>query len=310
VAAKKGFRSLLRAFLESRKVRGYSAPGLRRAEKILARFFVYVRREGTRDPRSVQEAHILGFLRHEGTLVNSFGRKTSLDQLLHELGALRAFFLFLEQRGEILASPVRDVSLPRAHPLPRTVLSLAEASRLMTAPPDGTRTGRRDRALLETLYATGIRLHECLGLDLGDLDLLEGHLLIRTGKGRKDRVVPIAGRAAVALDFYLRDGRPELASHSTEGALFLSKDGRRLSASQLNRLVKDHAQHAAIRKRVHPHALRHTCATHLLRGGASVREVQKLLGHRSIETTAVYTRVGVEDLRHLIGRCHPRERGT
>ena len=310
MAARKGFRKQIRAFLESRKVRGYSATGLRRAEKNLARFFAYLRRGGGRDVRSVQEAHVLGFLRHEQTLTNSFGRKTSLDQLQHELGALRAFFLFLEKSGEILASPVQDVSLPRVERLPRTVLSLAEASRLVTAPSDGTRTGPRDRALLETLYGTGIRLHECLGLDLGDLDLLEGHLLIRTGKGRKDRVVPIAGRAAVALDFYLRDGRPELASHSTEGALFLSKDGRRLSASQLNRLVKDHAQHAAIRKRVHPHALRHTCATHLLRGGASVREVQKLLGHRSIETTAVYTRVGVEDLRHLIGRCHPRERGT
>lgn len=309
MAARKGVRSLLRAFLESRKVRGYSTQGLRRARKILTRFFAYVRREGIRDPRSVQEAHVLGFLHHEQNLTNSFGRKTSLDQLLHELGALRAFFLFLEKSGEILASPARDVSLPRVERLPRTVLSLPEASRLMAAPRDQSRTGNRDRALLETLYGTGIRLHECLGLDLSDLDLLEGQLLIRTGKGRKDRVVPIAGRAAVALDLYLRDGRP-LASRSVEGALFLSKDGRRLSASQLNRLVKDHAQHAAIQKRVHPHVLRHSCATHLLRGGASVREVQKLLGHRSIETTAIYTRVNVSDLREVLRRSHPRERGT
>jgi site-specific recombinase XerD len=120
----------------------------------------------------------------------------------------------------------------------------------------------------------------------------------------------VRGYSAAALDFYLREGRPVLAGEASEGALFLSKHGRRLSASQLNSLVKDHARTAAIRRRVYPHALRHSCATHLLRGGASVREVQKLLGHRSIETTAIYTRVGVEDLREVLRRSHPRERGT
>jgi integrase/recombinase XerD len=307
VATKRGFASQLRAFLQSRRVRGYSAAGERRAERVLTRFFAYLRRRGIKDALAVQEADVVAFTRHVQTLTNRFGRKASADQQAHYLGAVRAFFAFLEKRGQVLASPARDVALPKIERLPRTVLTEAEAAQLMTAPPE-SRTGRRDRALLETLYGTGIRLNECVRLDLVDLDLLDGSLLVRNGKGRKDRLVPVAGRAAIALDLYLRDGRAALAKDTRECALFLSKDGQRLSATQLNRLVARHARAASIEKRVHPHVLRHSCATHLLRGGADVREVQKLLGHRSIETTAVYTRVEVADLRHLIRRCHPRER--
>jgi integrase/recombinase XerD len=306
--ATKSFAALLRTFLLSRRVRGYSAQGERRAERVLTRFFAYLRRRGIKDAHAVQEADVVAFTRHVQTLTNRFGRKASADQRAHYLGAVRAFFAFLEKRGQVLASPARDVALPKIERLPRTVLTEAEAGRLMTAPEEGTHTGRRDRALLETLYGTGIRLNECVRLDIVDLDLLDGSLLVRNGKGSKDRLVPVAGRAAIALDLYLRDGRAALAQDTREGALFLSKDGRRLGATQLNRLVARHARAASIEKRVHPHVLRHSCATHLLRGGADVREVQKLLGHRSIETTAVYTRVEVADLRHLIRRCHPRER--
>ena len=140
-----------------------------------------------------------------------------------------------------------------------------------------------------------------------DVDLGQALLFVRDGKGKKDRIVPLAVRAALALVAYLCDGRPEIAKDAREAALFLSTLGRRLSRTQLHAMLRTHADAARL-SHVSPHALRHAYATHLLRGGASVRHVQELLGHRSLQTTALYTRVDVEDLRRVIDRAHPRER--
>jgi integrase/recombinase XerD len=178
----------------------------------------------------------------------------------------------------------------------------------MHAPSPLSALGRRDRAILETLYGTGIRRGECCRLDLMDLDLSEATLLVRNGKGRKDRLVPVPGRAALALDLYLRETRPDLVRDSREMALFLSREGRRLHPTSLNLLVCKHGRAARIPVRPSVHGLRHACATHLLAGGADVRHVQQLLGHRSLETTAVYTKVDVKDLRTVLARAHPRER--
>jgi integrase/recombinase XerD len=180
VAGSGAFLPLLEAFLESRRVKGDSPQGARRS---LTRFFAFLRRQGIRDLRLVREAEVLAFLREERTLTNRFGRPTSLDQLAKVVGALRGFFAFLARSRKVLVSPARDLRLPRVERLPRTVLSLSEASRLMAAPETGAR--RRDRALLETLYGTGIRLNECVRLDLTDLDIREGTLLVRNGKGRR-----------------------------------------------------------------------------------------------------------------------------
>ena len=173
----------------------------------------------------------------------------------------------------------------------------------MAAPFPGSSIGKRDRAILELLYGAGIRLGEAVRADVSDLDLRQGLLLVRNGKGKKDRVVPVGGRAALALGTYLADVRPELVKR-LESALFLSRDGARLSKIGLQAMVKRHGQ--AIGLHVSPHTLRHTCATHLLRGGADIRHVQELLGHRSLQTTALYTRVAIEDLRQVLARAHPR----
>jgi integrase/recombinase XerD len=178
----------------------------------------------------------------------------------------------------------------------------------MNAPSVWSAIGRRDRAILETLYGTGLRRGECARLDVSDLDLREGSLLVRNGKGKKDRIVPVPHRAALALDAYVRDVRPQLVTNPLETALFLTAwRGRRLTEMGLTALLRVHAQTAGI-PGVHPHVLRHTCATHLLRGGADVRHVQAILGHRWLKTTALYTHVNVEDLAKVVKRCHPRER--
>ena len=178
----------------------------------------------------------------------------------------------------------------------------------METPSAQTAVGMRNRALLETLYGTGIRLAECFRLDVMDVDLQEGTLLVRDGKDRKDRLLPLPSGAAAALDAYLRESRTGLVCDPREPALFLPREGRRLRPVSIQFVVRWHAERAAIPGRVSPHLRRHACATYLLRGGADVRHIQELLGHASLETTSVYTRVEIKDLKEAIARAHPRAR--
>jgi len=236
------------------------------------------------------------------------GTPLSLSSQASYLQRVRSFFAFLARRGLLLRNPAADLVLPSASPLPRAAVSESEAARLMDAPRSDTKAGRRDRAILETLYGMGLRRGECARLYVSDVDLAAGTLLVRDGKGRKDRMVPVPGRAAAALAIYLRDVRPELVVDPGEGALFLTAWwGHRLSDVSLSFLLRRHAKAAGIAK-AHPHALRHACATHLLRGGADVRHVQAILGHKKLETTGLYTRVVIEDLRQAVAAAHPRER--
>jgi site-specific recombinase XerD len=251
--------------------------------------------------RAIDESHLVAFARDLGTTLSSGTRSCYLQ-------AVRSFFAWLTDRNVILRNPALELPTLHITRLPRRVLSETEAHRLMNAPSRWTAIGRRDGALLEVLYGCGLRKGECLRLDLADVDLGQGLVLVRSGKGKKDRIVPLAGQAAAAVDRYLRESRLELAKHSRENALFLSKYGRRLSASQLFTIVRKHARAAGLRGRVFPHALRHTYATHLIRGRASIRHVQELLGHKSLQSTAIYTYVDVDDLRRVIERSHPRSR--
>lgn len=175
-------------------------------------------------------------------------------------------------------------------PLPRCIPSASQAERLMSAPCASSSVGLRDRAILETLYGTAVRRSECVRLDVSDVDLQQGTVLVRNGKGKRDRLLPLPARCAAALDVYLRDVRPRLAAQSAEAALYLTAwGGRRLSDVSLAWIVRKHGK-AAGAPGLHPHALRHSCATHLLQRRADVRHVQELLGHRNIKTTAIYAR--------------------
>jgi integrase/recombinase XerD len=302
--AAEDFGALLTAHVEDLAARHLSLSARQHAERVLPALFHELREEGIVDPRAVTEEHLTRFAR-------SLAQSTQLPPLALAsqtayLGAVKRFFRYLRRSGLILVDPARDIELPATRRLPRHVLTEAQARRLMAAPFVGSVIGKRDRAILETLYGTGIRRGECLQADVMDLDLAEGILLVRDGKGKRDRLVPVLGRAAAALDAYFCNARPELLRDPRESALFLSCFGRRLSKAGLGLIVERHAKTAGVR--AHPHALRHACATHLLKGGADVRRVQELLGHRSLATTQLYTRVGVEDLREVLMRAHPRER--
>jgi integrase/recombinase XerD len=313
-AAEPSAEALLERFLEELRRRRYSTSLIEQAQHVLPRFLSHLRERHVRDLRAVTETHVEAYLRHLAQTPTKYGRPPALATQLIHLALIRRFFRFLYCRRWLLADPTGDLALPRPDSLPRTVLSRAQARQLICA--SQRFNGRwwwphvetRDRALLELLYGTGIRKSECIRLDVGDLDLLQGELLVRNGKGRKDRLVPIPGRAALALDTYLREARPAFVKDHRQAALFTSWQGERLKPVSLVALLKRRAQAARLPVALSPHLLRHTCATHLLRGGADVRHVQELLGHAHLDSTARYTRVALADLAQVLERAHPRER--
>jgi integrase/recombinase XerD len=305
-AAAEDFAALLLAHLQDLQTRGLSRSAQLQAERVLPRLVEHLRGEHVRRPHDVREEHLVRFARHIAEHGLGGGHATSHSTQATYLGAVKRFFSFLARRHILLADPAQSIDLPKTRRLPRVVLSESQARRLMAAPFPGSAVGLRDRAVLETLYGAGIRRGECGRLDLADVDLGQGVLLVRNGKGQKDRWVPVLGRAVLALDRYLKDGRPELVKQPRESALFLNKCGGRLSKQSVSLVVRTHGQ--ALQLRISAHVLRHTCATHLLQGGADVRHVQELLGHQSLQSTQLYTRVAIKDLREVLSRAHPRER--
>jgi len=223
------------------------------------------------------------------------------------LVVLKHLFRFLCRRGFLLHDPAADLELPRLEKrLPRTILTRGEVYKLLAAPDARSPSGLRDRAILETLYGTGIRVTELCNLTPYDVDTEERVLRVVLGKGRRDRNVPLTRAAAAAIESYLVKGRPQLVGPHKLRFIFLQDRGGRMDRSTACRIVRTWAREAGIKKHVTPHTLRHTVATHLLKGGADIRHIQALLGHASLGTTQRYTRVEVSDLKQVIDRAHPR----
>jgi integrase/recombinase XerD len=236
------------------------------------------------------------------------GRPYSAGFQVNQLKAVKAFFRFLYRGGYRLSDPAEKLEYPRVEKrLPRTVLTEEEAMRILETPEAKTVIGLRDGAILETLYATGIRASEISNLTPFDVDVEERTLRILLGKGRKDRHVPLTHAAAVAIEAYLTKARPKLLGRGAR-FLFLSRRGGRMNRWALTCLVHRSAAAAGVEKRVTCHTFRHSVATHLLRGGADIRHIQALLGHGSLATTERYTRVELSDLKEVVHRAHPRGR--
>lgn len=299
------YEALLVDFVAQLRAHHYSETLQVFACRILPRLFAHLRKNRVRDIRAVTEVHLVSFAHELATTPTKRGGPPALQSLNAYLNVLRRFFLFLERGGVILRNPATNLPFHKLDVLPRQVVSEREAEALVNAPDAGRPIGRRDRAILETLYGTAIRLGECGRLELQDIDLREQTLLVRNGKGKKDRVVPVPARAAIALDLYLRDVRPLFVRDPKQPALFLGRHGTRLSTVMIGLLVSAYGREVKVK--LSPHGLRHACATHLVRRGADVRHVQRLLGHSNIQTTARYTRVAIKDLRDVFERAHPRD---
>ena len=223
-----------------------------------------------------------------------------------KLATLRSFYKFCIRRGVVTASPLVQIRTPKQEKRLPKCLDLEQVQKLMDAPGDGDLLSARDKAMLEVLYSSGIRVSELVELDMSDIDLQEGVLRVR-GKGRKDRLTPIGSQAirAVQRYFELRLAEPRLASLVT-GRVFLNKHGESLSTRSVRRKLDKYLVEAGLDPGISPHTLRHSFATHLLNNGADLRSVQELLGHQSLSTTQVYTHLTTARLKQAYDDAHPR----
>ncbi|GAB4274314.1 MAG: tyrosine recombinase XerC [Coriobacteriia bacterium] len=294
-----GFHRAVDAFIAHiRDERGYSPHTVRAYECDLAQFAAWAARCGV-DPLKVSRGDVRRFMAEMDRAL--YSRRT----IARRLSSLRGFFAHCVKAGLLDADPTAVLTASRAPArLPRA-LDIEEVAHLLDAPDKSDRLGLRDAAMLETLFATGIRVGELVALDIDDLDLTQGTLTVM-GKGSKERWVPLHRRATAILDEYLRRSRPELAKNPQERALFLTRTGRRISTTDVRRRLERHVEAAAGATHVTPHALRHTFATALLEAGADLRTVQELLGHVALSTTQTYTHLSTARLRDVHRGAHPR----
>ena len=265
----------------------------------LGQFWAFVSSRGAADVADVRGADIVAFLGHE----QAAGRDDAT--IARRFAAIRVLFAWLAAEGRIAANPAATLARPRTpHHLPET-LTEAQVARLLAAEAGDTPLERRNRAMLELLYACGLRASELVGLSLEDVHLDEAFLRC-TGKGDKQRVVPIGASAVASLRAYLEEARPALAAASDDTSLFLTRRGTGMCRETLWRVVEAAAEKSGLAGEVHPHTLRHCFATHLLAHGANIRAIQEMLGHANVATTQIYTHVDAGRLVEIHRRFHPR----
>jgi len=238
------------------------------------------------------------------------GRGIVKASIARKLSAIRSFYRYLVREKLIEANPIKAVSSPKLDKRLPSFLTLDEVKRLLEAPDPSTPQGLRDRALLELLYASGLRVSELTSLELGQINLDTNEIRV-WGKGSKERVVLMGLPAVEALRTYLEQGRPELIGGKRSNALFLNRYGQRFPERAVQKILEKYAQKAGLKKRVHPHMLRHTFATHLLDGGADLRVVQELLGHARLSSTQIYTHITKKQAKKVYLKAHPlaKEKG-
>jgi integrase/recombinase XerD len=287
--------------------RGLSPNTLDAYRRDLARYAEHLRAGGVTDATRAGEAEVSSFVAALSSSEYAEGRRYRASSVARALAAVRSLHRFLLREGDTDTDPSEGVVRPK---VPRTLprpLTVSEVEAIVAAPGDADPPAIRDRAILEVLYGAGLRISELVGLDVDDVDLEEGSVRV-FGKGRKERIVPLGRFAVEAVEGYLVRARPTLAGPKSGPALFLNQRGGRLTRQGADRILHGAVRRTGIAKRVTPHMLRHSFATHLLEGGADVRVVQELLGHASLSTTQIYTLVTGDRLREEYFAAHPRAR--
>ncbi|HEY5506679.1 MAG TPA: tyrosine recombinase XerC [Coriobacteriia bacterium] len=281
-----------------RDERGSSPQTVRAYASDLARYLEWAERSGA-DPLGADPRILRRYLTELDRA--KYSRRT----IARRLSAVRSLFAYLNRDGTLTHNPAAVISTPKLEArLPRLVPTDV-LNALLETPPGDTPTGLRDRAILELLYATGARVSELVGIDIADVDARGGQVRV-TGKGDKQRILPVHREALARIDAYLRTGRPALHPALAERALFLNRNGTRLTDGGVRRMLHRHLLTLGAASGITPHTLRHTFATHLLEAGADLRTVQDLLGHVALSTTQIYTHLGVQRLQRVHKDAHPR----
>ena len=299
------FEQYLQAYADWRGATGISEQTINRQGYLLRQFIRWCEDRGLHDPQAITLNIIERYQRHLYHYRRENGQALSLGAQRNRLTPLKGFFAWLVRERYIAFNPASELQLPRPHKrLPKAILTESEIGAVLDAALDGV-YGLRDRAIIETLYATGIRRNELAHLKCDDIDLQQGTLMVREGKGKKDRLLPIGQRACGWIGRYVEALRPELVTGTDPGWLFLTEYGEVMIDKRLSERVKRLLQKAGIDKPGACHLFRHAMATRMLENGADIRFIQAMLGHADISTTQVYTQVAISQLKAVYGRTHP-----
>ena len=284
--------------------KGFSEHTLRAYHKDLLQFDIFLKAEKRSSLESVNHLLLRRFL---AVLRSKNYSKTTIAR---KLASIRSFFKFLIREGELVANPFEMLRTPKQDKKLPHFLSITEVDVLLKTPDSSTVMGLRDMAIMETLYSTGIRVSELVGLDEGSIDFIAGMIKVQ-GKGKKERLVPIGSPAIKAINEYIdsksMSKKKEEKSVSRSEPLFLNKYGGRLTARSVARSLDKYLKVSGINLLTSPHTFRHSFATHLLDKGADLRSVQEMLGHSSLSTTQVYTHITTERLKNVYDKAHPRK---
>jgi len=301
-----GMVALADAFLGALRVNNYTEQTIEGRRRYIGYFIAWCENRGVTRPNEVTRPVLERYRRWLYHHRKRDGGPMSFHGQRARLALVRAFFRWLARQNLILYNPASELEMPRLEKrLPRDVLTADEAERIINIPDTDTPVGMRDRAILETLYSTGIRRMELVNLALYDLDQLRRTLMVRLGKGHKDRFVPIGERAVLWVDKYLHESRPAFVMEPDGGALFITDRGDPFTNAHLTRMVRQYIDAAGVTKRGSCHIWRHTMATLMLENGCDIRFIQAMLGHSKLSTTAIYTQVSIRKLQEMHAATHP-----
>ncbi len=304
-----GLHAWMQRYLEWLRVQNYSERTVENRYLYLGYFIAWCAERDITRPVEVTRPILERYQRMLFHYRKRNGNPLSFRSQHSRLVPVRAYFKWLTRQNVLLANPASELDLPRLEKrLPKHVLSAAEAEQVVNQADVDEDLGVRDRAILETLYSTGIRRMEVIGLHLFDLDVERGTIMVRQGKGKKDRMIPIGDRAAAWIDKYVTDVRPSLVVEPDDGTLFLTNTGDPFTPNRLTQLVRNYVDAAGVGKRGACHLFRHTMATIMLENGADIRFIQEMLGHAELSTTQIYTQVSIKKLKEIHTATHPSAR--
>jgi integrase/recombinase XerD len=301
-----GFGTLCPAFPEWLLVRNYSERTVENRRHYLGCFVGWCQERGVTQPAEVTKALLERYQRWLYHYRKENGQPLTFGSQFTHLTPVRAFFKWCARGNYTLYNPAGELEMPKVEKrLPKHVLTASEADRVLNQANVADPLGVRDRAIMETFYSAGMRRRELSTLKLYDLDIERGTVMVRMGKGKKDRMIPIGSRALAWIDRYITEVRPTLVRQPDDGTLFLSNAGETFSPNRLTQMVREYVAAAQLGKGGSCHLFRHTMATLMLEGGADIRYIQQMLGHAELSTTQIYTQVSIRKLKEIHSLTHP-----